>query len=143
MHITIEHNTLSNPVSREKSVFNFIKPPQATETIFQVILSVRLSEEERAICATYKLFDLILFSTTFHVSPEQLRERPDWRILIDDIDHTIGDITTGKELGFEFGSLPEAQAFEQQLKTVHLPKLKQHITSTDKLAANPKTTFEL
>jgi hypothetical protein len=143
MHITIEQKTQSNQVARDRSVFNLLKPPPAVETIFEVNLWVKLSEEERAICAAYKLFDLILFSTKYYVSPEQLRETPDLQVIVDDVHHSIGQLTRPEGVRFDFGTLPEAQAFEEELKKVHLPKLKQHLTSTDAIASAPTTTFEL
>jgi len=101
--------------------------------VFWVSLTVRFSEEEKAVI--------------------QQRRLKEWRVVtvkdgykingrVEDWWLTIGDLLPGEGRGCRFDTPIEAQQFEAELKSTHLPVLKQFLTSNAQ-PVQGKESFEL
>lgn len=126
--------------------FGLFKSVVETEPIYCVDTTIEFSEEERAIIATYDLWDTPLYthrSSPTKYEQEYYRDTPDFlSLLASSYTSTVKSIMEKPVFTICFPTPAQANAYEEQLRTDILPKLKQLIQSNS--APTPESkSFEL
>lgn len=127
MRVTIEHKESRESLSPSLTGLLFATViPVLKNTVYRVNVTIQFTEEEIAIIKQRKLADTNIKFPENRIYTEQFPE------LAEKYGHhrSVGSILQNNGFTASFHSIPEAQQFEEQVKTQILPSLKELLVSS-------------